>query len=139
MADSGAIFITLMPFPRQSDLTPPSFNICLKPSLIVNLFFFSIFCPWTWKKIFQLQSSAFGMFLKWKRANSHIVSYMNNYHGLYTVIQITWRIRWHKGPLGQVVIYVLLLVTYAHVTISLFTYLTKNLSKFPPCTIFNIQ
>ena len=49
IADSGAIFNTLMPLPRQSDLTPPSFNICRKPSLIVSLFFFSIFDPCTYK------------------------------------------------------------------------------------------
>ena len=37
-ADSGAIFITLMPFPRHSDFTPPSFNICLNPDAMVILF-----------------------------------------------------------------------------------------------------
>ena len=37
-ADSGAIFITLMPFPRHRDLTPPSFNICLNPDAMVILF-----------------------------------------------------------------------------------------------------
>lgn len=38
MADSGAIFTTLAPFPLHSDLMPPSFTIIVKPDEIDILF-----------------------------------------------------------------------------------------------------
>lgn len=47
MAVSGAIFKTLMPFPLHKDVTPPSFNICLKPLTRLILLLFE---AWTYKK-----------------------------------------------------------------------------------------
>lgn len=45
IADSGAIFKTLMPLPRHSDLTPPSRIICPKPPVIRMLLLLE---AWTW-------------------------------------------------------------------------------------------
>lgn len=48
MADSGAILMTLAPFPLHNDLTPPSRSIILNPCTIPNLF---VELAWTWNDV----------------------------------------------------------------------------------------
>lgn len=50
MADSGAILTTLMPFPLQNDLIPPSACNSLSTENTLRLFVF-VACTWVWVRI----------------------------------------------------------------------------------------